>query len=254
MVETGMPRGSAVAGIFLGLSAFCRPLSAQPDVRISAGDVTDSRYSGGHQRGSLALKVKVRGDGMEGVKALRFHLSDARDDLGNALLPEEEKPPEFRDVRGEAAQEQLSFRNPAREASVFRVTGRLELFIPSRDPNAVVKVSRALATPGRPLASPGLKAAGVRVIVLPRTGMPGNTVSLKGRTADIRRIHTIRILRSDGREIPVGSRGWLSDGEETLMTLEAAEAVPKNAALVFTLLTEKARAEVPFDLKEIPLP
>ncbi len=254
MQGSGTPRGWVVAGALAVFAGVPLSLSAQPDVRVLAGDVTDSRYSGGHQTGSLALKVKVRGDGMEGVQALRFLLSDARDDLGNALLPEERKPPEFRDVRGEAAQEQLSFRNPARGASTFRVAGQLELFLPARDPNAVVKVPRALATPGRPLASPGLKAAGVRVTVLPRTGLPENAVALRGRTADIRRIHSIRILRSDGKEIPVGSRGWMSDEQETLMRLEATEAVPKNASLVFTILTEKARAEVPFDLKEIPLP
>ncbi len=254
MKGSGMPRGWIAARAFVVFSSAALPLSVQPDVRVFAADVTDSRFSGGHQRGSLALKVKVRGDGMEGVTALRFHLSDARDDLGNVLLPEERKPPEFRDVRGEAAQEQLSFRNPAREASAFRVSGRLELFIPGRDPNAVVKVPRALSTPGRPLPSPGLKAAGVRVIVLSRAGLPENAVALRGRTADVRRILSIRILRSDGKEIPVGSRGWMSDEEETLMRLEATEAVPKNASLVFTILTEKARAEVPFDLKEIPLP
>ncbi len=254
MRGSGTPRGWIAAGALVAFSGAALPLSAQPDVRVTAGDVTDSRYSGGFQTGNLVLKVKVRGEGMEGVQALRFLLSDARDDLGNALLPDEKKPPEFRDVRGDAAQEQLSFGNPARGATTFRVAGRLELFIPGRDPNAVVKVPRALATPGRPLASPGLKAAGVGVTVLPRTGLPQNAVSLRGRTADVRRIRSVRILRADGKEIPVGSRGWVSDDEETLMTLEATEAVPKNASLVFTLLTEKARAEVPFDLKEIPLP
>lgn len=254
MPSTGTTKGPIAIGALLALCAVCPPLLAQPDVRVLAGDVTDSRYSGGDRTAALSLKVKIRGDGMEGVQALRFLLAEARDDLGNPLLEEKREAPVFRDVRGDRAEENLSLRNPVRDASSFSVSGRVELFIPGRDPNAVVKVARALASPNKPLASPGLKAANVRVVVLSRTRLPQEAVTLRGRTADFDRIRSIRILRSDGTEVRVGGRSWMSNGGETLMTLAASEPVPKNASLVFTLLTPKSCVSVPFELKEIPLP
>jgi hypothetical protein len=250
----GAPTGWIAAGALLVLCGASLPVSAQPDVRVVAGDVTDARFRGGYRTGGLSLKVKVRGDGMDGVRALRFLLADARDDLGKSLLPETGDEPPFREVRGDMADENLSLRSPAREASSFSVSGRVELFFPGRDPNAVVKVPGALAGPNKPLSSPGLKAAGVHVTVLARTRTSKNVLSLRGPAADLDRIRSIRILRSDGTEVRVGSTARLSDGEVTVMTLEATEPVPGNASLVFTILTDKARVSVPFALKEIPLP
>ncbi len=243
----------AVGALLVGC-AVSLPLLAQPDVRVLAGDVTDSRFSGGYRTGGLSLRVKVRGDGMEGVQALRFLLADATDDLGNRLLPEKKDLPEYRDVRGDVAEERLSLRNPARGASSFRVSGQVELFLPGRDPNAVVKVPHALARPSRPLSSAGLAAASVEVTVLPRAREAPDVVRLRGRTEDFERLRSIRLLRADGSEIHVSSTGRISDGVETVVMLEAAEPVPEDAALLFTFLTERARLLVPFDLKEIPLP
>lgn len=254
MRPTGMKKVSIAGGALTALCAASLPLLAQPDVRVVAGDVTDARFRGGHRTGGLSLKVKVRGDGMDGVQAVRFILADARDDLGNPLLEEKKSAPEFRDVRGDMAEERLSLRNPPRAASSFSVSGRVELFLPGRDPNAVVKVAGALAGPNKPLSSPGLKAENLKVTVLLRARGSENAVRVWGSTADFDRIRSIRILRSDGKEIHVGSRSSLSNGEETVMTLEATEPVPRNASLVFTILTEKARAAVPFELKEVLLP
>jgi hypothetical protein len=254
MPSTGSTRGPIAIGAILAICSVRPSLLAQADVRVLAGDVTDARYSGGDRAGGLSLKVKVRGDGMDGVEAFRFLLAEARDDLGNSILPEKRDPPAFRDVRGDRAEESLSLRNPAREASSFSVSGRVELFVPGRDPDAVVKVARALARPDRPLSSPGLTAAHVKLTVLPRAGRPQEIVSLRGRTVDFDGIRSIRILRSDGAEIRVVARSWWSDSGETVMTLEASEPVPENASLVFALLTSRSRVSVPFELKEIPLP
>lgn len=245
---------NAPALVFAGIFAPSSLVLAQPDVRVQAGNVTDSRYVGGDRMGGLSVKVKVRGDGMDGVKALRFLLTDARDDLGNQLVPEAKESPKFTDVRGDATTEQLWLKSPSREASTFSVSGRVELFIPGRDPNAVVKVAKALGSPGRPLSSPGLKAADLRLTLLSRVRRSPEIVTFSGRTTDFDRIRSIRILRPDGREIGVGSTGRLSNGEEAVMTLQAREPIPGNASLVFTILTAKARVLVPFRLAEVPLP
>jgi hypothetical protein len=253
MRPIGTPGRPATLGAVFVLCAAGFPALAQPDVRVVAGDVSDSRFSGGYQTGGLSLKVKVRGDGMDGVQALRLLLADARDDLGSPLLPEKKDPPKFSDVRGDRVEESLWLRNPARDAASFSVSGRVELFVPGRDPNSVVKVAKALLSPNKPLASPGLKAANVRVTVLRQDPNSRERVTLRGRTADFDRFRSIRILRPDGTEIHVGS-GRMSDSEETVLTLEASETVPRNASLVFTILTAKARVSVPFELKDIPLP
>ena len=246
-------RQIAVAAILV-LCATGSPALAQPDIRVTAGDATDARISGGFQTGELSVVVRIRGDGIEGVAALRYFLTDARDDLGNLLLPETPGTPGFRDVRGDRAEETIRLRSPARDATSFLVSGRVELFIPGRDPNATVKVANALAHPNKPLSSPGLKAADLEVVVLTRAGLPREMVAFHARTADFERIHSIRILRPDGTEIPVGSTARSSDGESTDVYLEASEPVPKNASLSFSILTAKACASVPFELKDIPLP
>lgn len=254
MRHARLPSRTIAIGALLLLRATAAAALEQPDVRVVAGDVTDARFAGGHRAGGLSLTVKLRGDGMDGVEALRILPTEARDDLGNPLLPESEGAPAFRDLRGVRGEETIALRSPAREAASFLVSGRVELFIPGRDPGAVVKVAAALAHPGKPLASAGLKAAGISLVLLPRAGQPKEIVSLRGRTEDFDRIRSIRILRPDGKEIPVGSRGSLSDEGTTAMSLEAVEPVPGNAALVFTIVTEKACALVPFELKDIPLP
>lgn len=256
MGSMGTSDRSAAFGLSaLAFVAFCGTgASAQPDVRVYAGDVSDRRFSGGYETGGLTLRVKVRGDDMEGTQALRFLLQEARDDLGGSLLPEAKDEVKFSDVRITNHEEQISLRNPARDATSFSVSGQVEIFNPGRDPNAVVKVAKALASPGKPLTSPGLKAAKVALTVLPRAKLPKTVVSFLGRTADIDRIRSVRILRENGTEIRVTSRGWISDSEQTRMTLEAAEPVPANASLVFTIFTEKSLARVPFALKGIPLP
>jgi hypothetical protein len=254
MRSAGSKLGPYAVGAVL---AFCPTPSARPappDVRVTAGDVTDSRFSGRDRTGGLSLKVKVRGDGMDGVEALRFVLSDARDDLGEPLLPETRDPNRFRDVRDGVVEESLSLRSPARGASSFSVSGAVELFIPRRDQNALVKVAGALAHPERPLSSPGLEGAGVTVALLPRAREAPGVVRLRSRATDLDRIRSIRILGPDGTEIRIVSTGRISDGEVAVMTLEAEKAVPDTAMLVFSILTDEAVVSVPFGLKEIPLP
>lgn len=162
--KTKIPFG--VLGALLALGAAAPRLHAQADVRLTAGDVTDDRYSKGMMRGGLKVRVKPVGDGLEGAAAARVLVKSAKDDLGTSLLPEEPKVPDFQSTDVNSGQMDVDLVNPARRAATVSISGTLELFVPKRDPNAVVKVEDALARPDKPLVSKGLKASRIEVTVL----------------------------------------------------------------------------------------
>lgn len=254
MPRVGTSHRAIAFGAILALGAAEAAAPAEPEVRFTTGEVTDARFAGGQRAGELSVKVRVWGDGLAEVEALRFLLADARDDLGTPLLPENTGPSAFNDVRAERLEESLRLRPPAREASFFRIAGHVELFLPGRDPNAVVKVANALSRPGKPLSSPGLRGAGVEITVLPPGGRPREIVALLGRRADFDRIRSVRVLRSDGGKIDLTTVSSWSDGETTRMDLEASRPLPADASLVFTILTAKTTVVVPFEIRDIPLP
>lgn len=138
------------------------------DVRVTVEDVTDDRYSKGPAGGGLRLALKPIGDGLDGAQGARVVVRSAKDDQGVSLLPDEPKTPDFRATNVNAGRLDVDLKSPSRKAATVSVSGTLELFVPRRDPNAVVKVDDALAKPDRPLASKGLKAAKVEVTVLSR--------------------------------------------------------------------------------------
>ncbi len=163
------PRGIPIAaalGALLGLGLPAARLAAQADVRLTAGDVTDDRYSEGMMRGGLKVRVKPVGDGMDGVAAARVLVATATDDLGTSLLPEEAKVPDFQSTDVNSGQLDVDLKSPARKAVTVDLSGTLELFAPGRDPSAVVRVDDALSRPDRPLSSKGLKAARLEVTLL----------------------------------------------------------------------------------------
>lgn len=163
---TRLPRLLLAAGL-AALAAAPLPLLAQ-DVRVTVEDVTDDRYSKGTLGGGLRLAVKPVGDGLDGAQGARVVVRSARDDQGASLLPDEPKTPDFRATNVNAGRLELDLKCPSRKAATVSVSGTLELFVPKRDPNAVVRVDDALARPDKPLASKGLKAAKVEVTVLSR--------------------------------------------------------------------------------------
>jgi hypothetical protein len=68
----------------------------------------------------------------------------------------------LRGWRGEA----IALRSPAREATSFLVSGRVELFMPGRDPGAVATIPKIVTRAGKTIADPALKTNGV-VIAMP---------------------------------------------------------------------------------------
>jgi hypothetical protein len=288
-------------GALVVLCSAGSPLLAQTNVRIAVEEVNDDRYSAGPFSGALELKLKLSGDGMEGVQGVRILVKSARDDQGNPILPKETIGSDFESPDNSLA-EKVTLKSPARKASSVFVSGTAELFAPKRDPNAVVTVENALAQMNKPLSSKGLKASKVEVSVLSKErwaeeqkkqkpsekdlaemraeakkqgasdkeieqalelakalseafgGVPENGVILSGPGAGMELIQSVKILGPDGEEIHVSSTMKQGDQKTKTMILEPSKPVPPNASLRFTLLTEKARFTVPFELKDVPLP
>jgi len=133
--------------------------------KVSVGDVVDDRFSAGMLTGGLRVELIVDGDTKDKIKSARFVPKDAKDDTGGSLLAKDRKEPAFESV-DQQMKVRVDLGSPPRRARSFRLAGKLELFVPSKDPNAVVKVADALATLDKPLKSPGLKSAKVEVSVL----------------------------------------------------------------------------------------
>jgi hypothetical protein len=211
-------------------------------LRVTPGEIVDDRFSKGMMTGSLRVELSIEGDGKEGVKAARFLPKEAKDDTGASLLPNEkdkEKAKDKKDVPFESVDSMLKVKveleNPARKARSFRLAGKLELFVPSKDPNAVVKVPGALALRDKPLKSPGLKSAKVEVTLLSKKAYDDEKKSQKLDDAKIAEI------RAEGKK-----RG-VADKEVDAM-IELAKAfqnmdsdVPEGAVILHGKLADMDR-------------
>jgi len=137
----------------------------QGNVAVKLKEVVDDRFSKGMLTGHLRVELVLDGEGAEGVKAARFLPKEAKDDTGASLLPKEKKEPGF-DKLDQQKNFRVDLESPARKAKSLRLTGKVELYVPGRDPNAIVKVPGALGLKDRPIKSPGLKSAKVEVTLL----------------------------------------------------------------------------------------
>lgn len=179
-------RPLAVLGVtlFIAASAY-----AQSGVGIELDDITDNRVSMDGFTGGLELRVKVTGSGLEKASATRVIVKDARDDRGTVLADGKADPPDFFPREYNSGTLQFNVRQPARAASTVRIKGTVELYVPSRDPNATVKVAKALSKPDAPLSAPGLKSAKLNITLLSREGL---VESMKARKLDDKKIEEIR--------------------------------------------------------------
>lgn len=113
------------------------------------------------------------------VTAARVVVKKAVDDLGTNLVKDDAAEaalePTQRGQFGKPADGKPSpptivfaeMKNPPRAARVLKeVSGEIDLFVPTRDPNGVAKLEKFLSLVGKPVASPALKANGVEISFL----------------------------------------------------------------------------------------
>lgn len=148
------------------------PLAAPPalaqSIKVAPGDVEDTRASA-EGWGGLSIGLKLTGDGLADVKAVRVKLKSAKDDQGTALYkPDPDKREkdfeEFSPDRQPGPKVRLG--NPARGASTAAVSGEVELFVPKKDPATTQKIEKFQAKLDKPLSNAALKSAKVEITPL----------------------------------------------------------------------------------------
>ncbi len=131
------------------------------DLRVSAGTIEDRRTTGRFFAG-LEVELKLTGDDLADAKSARILVNKAVDETGRDLLPEKKPDEDFKSIG--SSELKLSLKNPARGASAIKeIAGEVQLFVPTRDPAAVVTVDRLLSRMDKPVDAPGLKAQKISV-------------------------------------------------------------------------------------------
>jgi hypothetical protein len=166
---------------------FSWPLAAADDVKIAAGTVEEERYSDS-KFGGLTVELQLTGDAVKDVKALRTKVKSARDDRGTNLYKpsKEDRPSDFQEFSVSTRpgpRFQLSM--PPREASTIDVSGEVELFIPSRDPDTKMTVEGFLNRLDKPIATPALKAAKAEITPLSAAAYKARQAGNKPKKEDI---------------------------------------------------------------------
>jgi len=159
---------------FIALALFSASLVAQPKAKpgdVAVVQVNDRRTNGSFSQ--LMITLELPGIPSIDVGAMRVLVSQAVDDSGQSLLDSEAREPELETNSRAlyAAGDKnvpltvgVTLKNPARKSTaVKQVTGEIELFIPSKDPNSVAEISKFLSFSGKTLAHRALKANGVEI-------------------------------------------------------------------------------------------
>lgn len=155
----------AALGAFVALGAAI-PANGQTNVKVVQVEVVDDRISEGLASGGLVLVLNLAGDGMDGVASARIRVKSAKTDGGEDLLPAKVDVPDFSERNTNAGNLQIVLKSPPRTATKVKVSGIADLFVPGRDPAALVKVPGAFSRLDKPVASKGLKAAKVDLTLL----------------------------------------------------------------------------------------
>lgn len=164
-------------------------IHAQSGVGVELDEVIDNRVAHEMLTGSLDLRVKLKGTGLDKATAARVIVKEARDDKGNSLFEGGGNVPDFMGREYNNGALQFSLKNPARAASSLKVKGTVELFVPGRDPNAIVKIDKALAKLDTPIANKAFKSAKIEITPLSAAGY---AASRKTHTLDDAKIAQVR--------------------------------------------------------------
>lgn len=186
---------------------------AQSGVKVELDEIIDNRVSAGPWQGTLEFRVKLSGSAADKASAARVVVKEAHDDRGTALFDGAAKSqPDFSSREMNNGLLQFSVGSPPRAARSVKVKGTVELYVPSRDPNATVTIEKALATLDKPFSSKALKAAKVSITPLSAAAY---AEAKKARKLDDRKIAE---LRAEAK------KQGMSD-EEIRMGLEVAKAM-----------------------------
>jgi hypothetical protein len=149
-------------------------LHAQKKGVVNVVQVNDRRTSGSFAQLMIALEIpNIKG---ADVAATRVVIRSATDDKGRVLIPQEEPkleanyrrssgPPDTRPVTVT-----VTLNSPERTATTIPdVSGDIELYMPSKDSNAVATIPKFMTQSGKMLSNRALKANGVEITLLSKS-------------------------------------------------------------------------------------
>lgn len=193
--------------VFLSLTLAAH---AQSGVGVEIDEVVDNRMSG-EWASSLDLRLKLKGTGLDKASAARIVIKEAKDDKGNVLKPST-LGNDFTPREYNSGTVQTQVASPSRAATKVTLKGTVELFVPSRDPNAVVKIDKAFAKLDAPFSHAKLKSSKLTITPLSPAGYAER---MKARKLDDKKIEE---LRAEGKKQGIPDK-------EIEMALELAKAL-----------------------------
>ncbi len=138
---------------------------AQSGVGLELKEVVDNRARAGPFSGNLELKLELKGSGLDRINSARVLVKEARDEKGNDLWANLDQA-DFQRRDWNMGQLSVRLKNPARAAKTMRISGTVELFVPAKDPNSIVKIDKALSKMDSPLTAKALKTEKISITIL----------------------------------------------------------------------------------------
>lgn len=209
------------------LLVFSSSLFAAEDVKVAAGTVEDQRYSDARM-GGLTIELKLTGESVKEVKALRARVKSAKDDRGTNLAKggKDEKTADFDEFSPDRRPgPSLHLMSPARDASTIDVAAEVELFIPARDPETKLIVDSFQSRLDKPIASTALRAAKAEITPLSAAAYKARQAGNKPKKEDI---------------IAEGKKQGVSEAEiqQALALIEAFSAIGSEEPSETSVLVE----------------
>ncbi|HJQ35684.1 MAG TPA: hypothetical protein VKB93_00965 [Thermoanaerobaculia bacterium] len=164
----------AIIVALIGALLCAAPLLAQPKIDTVVDQINDRRTGGSFSQLSIMLKLPKIQTGE--VAASRVLVSFAVDDLGISLIDSKAEEPQLEmnsramyagADKTEPATVTVNLKNPSRKATIVKqVTGDIELYMPSKDPNSVAEFPKFASLSGKTLTHKALKANGVEIAAI----------------------------------------------------------------------------------------
>lgn len=208
MTRTAIRIALAAALVVAGTNSLFAQ-KAKP-LQLTVTQVNDRRTNG-HFPG-LTIGVELQGIATGDVAASRVLISKAVDDSGRDLVDRENGEPKLEANQSLAFQSAEGLKEPASlnvqllspdrgAAKISEVSGEIELFMPTKDPNSVALLPKVLGSKGKALTHKALKANGVEITVLSEKQFEAE----KKKIADKKRADAV-------------AEGWEGESLEQLVT------------------------------------
>jgi len=239
---------------------------APAQIRIEVSGITEIR-SENPDLAECQITLTLRGQELtDALDVSHWTLENAHDDSGNPLLPmDHDQPLRLTSIEGAsppAATLILTVSPPTRQASrISQFSGTLVL---NRYRQQIAVIENILQKPDGLIENPLFITHEFLVYLTdPGQALPGGETgagsSLRDRAValniegDVNRVHLFDLTTADGTLIPTRPAGYMA-GRTRLMACISSQPLPQDTQARLHIPIDPEPFEVPFALKEIPLP